>query len=389
MRQTNDIRKEELLLTGLCRLTFTGSQLAVLKDLAASVNDWKYFSLLANDHGVAALAYDNLEKAGLLSLLPPEASAFLRNASYMSLARNTGKMQLMQEILGILDREKIKIVLLKGMALELMVYGNRGLRQMSDADVLTAHNDCMRAYRALTRHGFVSLPVKSVFHRLILDYYGKHLPPVIKNGYAVEIHHALFGSGKEALTGQLYATASGINIGDKIAFVPAPQILFLYLLKHLQKHEMSNDSQLRLYTDLVVMIEKYGQEILNEELLNLSEKAEMNQLLASKLWLLQEFWDLSYPAGMIGFINKWKADNLTEKFLFFLKSPKNNPVQDKSVPYRSILKDIPGFHRKVLFVMGDLVPTLTFMKKRYNCSGFKALMYYPHRLGKLVWLVRR
>lgn len=390
MRKDDEIRKEELFLIGLCRLSISGSQLSSLKEIAASASDWKYFSLLANDHGVAALAYDNLEKAGLLSILPGDISAFLRNASYMSLVRNTGNMRMIQEVLGTLESEKIKVVLLKGMALELMVYGNRGLRQMSDADVLTGHSDCMRAYNALIRHGFVSMPVKSVFHRFILDYYGKHLPPVIKNGYAIEIHHELFGSGNEVLTHQLYSTSSEVRTGDRTAYVPAPQIFFLYLLKHLVKHEMSSDSQLRLYTDLVVMIEKYGQQIINEELLLLSAKAGMRGVLASKLWLLQQFWNLSYPAGIVDFINKWKEDDALEMFLFFLKSPKNNPVPDKSVPYRSILRDIPGFHRKALFILGDLLPTISFMKKRYNCSsGFKALLYYPHRLGKLVWLIKK
>lgn len=390
MRHNDDIRKEELLLIALCRLGFTASQLSVIKDLTAQVSDWKYFSVLANDHGVTALVYNNLEVAGLLNMLPVDISTFLKNAYYISLARNSGNMKTMQEVLGTLEGEKIKVVLLKGMALELMVYGNRGLRQMSDADVLTAHKDCMKAYKNLINHGFISLPVKSIFHRLILDYYGKHLPTLIKNGYAVEIHHDLFGSGKQDMTDLLYSTSTIVKIEERTAYVPSPQILFLYLLKHLQRHELSNDSQLRLYTDLVVMIEKYGPEVLDEQLLNLSAKAELNQFLASRLWLMEEYWNVSFPQKIKDFIDKSKHDGTEEKFLFFLKSPKNNPVPDKSVPYRSILRDMPGFHRKILFVMGDLIPTIAFMKKRYNCgSSLKVLFYYPQRLGKLVWLLRR
>jgi hypothetical protein len=53
---------------------------------------------------------------------------------------------------------------------------------------------------------------------------------------------------------------------------PSPQIFFLYLVKHLWQHEMNNESQLRLYTDLVVLIEKHYDEILNYNLLKYASK---------------------------------------------------------------------------------------------------------------------
>jgi hypothetical protein len=43
-----------------------------------------------------------------------------------------------------------------------------------------------------------------------------------------------------------------------------PEFRLFSLVKHLWFHEINNESQLRLYTDLVVLIEKYGEKIINQ-----------------------------------------------------------------------------------------------------------------------------
>ena len=172
----------------------------------------------------------------------------------LSLSRNAFNTEAMGEVLRLLNGENIKTVLLKGLALELSVYGNSGLRQMTDVDILISREQCMKARNILMSNGYVSLPVKSVFHKLIIADTGKHLPSLIKNGTSVEIHHELFGGRKNVLTRMLYENSYEIEIKGEKAYIPQPQIFFLYLVRHLYLHEMNNESQLRLYTDLVVLI---------------------------------------------------------------------------------------------------------------------------------------
>lgn len=389
MSQYPEISIEESFLIGLCRLRFTEAQKEQLARSAQRISDWRYFGTLANNHGVAALVYDNLETTGLLSQVPQESAAFLRNAALMSLARNTSNMQMMHDVLEILGHAGIKTVLLKGMALELMVYGNRGLRQMSDADVLVERGRIIEANRSLIRAGFKPLPVKSVFHKPILAYLGKHLPSLIKNGFSVELHHELFSRENHELTIKLFDTSDETDFSGKKAWLPRPGILFLYLVKHLYSHEINNDSQLRLYTDLVVLLERYGEEILDDKLTGMAEAAGLTRYLATRLWLLQQFWGQEFPGWVKEYIEKWKEADQLQKFLFFLESPKGNTVPDRSVPYREVFRYVPGLHRKALYLLGDLFPTISFMKNRYKCtSGWKAALYYPHRWGKVLWLMK-
>jgi len=123
---------------------------------------------------------------------------------------------------------------------------------------------------------------------------------------------------------------------------------------------------------------------------DLAGKAGVNEILSSYLRLLRDFWGISFPKWMNDFIDKWSGNSSIDRFVFFLKSPKDNPQSDRAMVYRYHLGEIPGFHRKLLFVAGDLFPTPEFMKNRYGCkSMLKAFIYYPLRWGKLWYLFKR
>ena len=388
MKNSLNIRDEEILLLGLCRLSFNVELKVMLMALAESVTDWNYFVSLANAHGVAALVYNNLKKLNFLEYLPKKCGEQLHNALLMSLSRNTHNSEGLCSVLELLKKDDLKMVLLKGIALELTVYGNSGLRQMTDVDVLMTREDCLKTRKILMENGFIPLPLKSMLHRSILADTGKHLPTLIKNDFAFELHHELFGAGKNVLTKMLYDNSYEITINGEKAFFPAVKLFFLYLVKHLYLHEMNNESQLRLYTDLVVLIEKYRDEIINYDLLEYAVQAGMAEILAWRLEPLRDLWGISFPDWMNDFINKWYNPDSINKFVFFLKSPKNNPTPDRSWLYRHNLGEIPGVHRRVLYVLGDLFPTISFMKKRYGCSsGLKAFLHYPLRWGKLLYLL--
>jgi hypothetical protein len=387
MNSDLSIRNEEYLLIELCRLDFSNEHLSRIRSLKSVITDWNYFRNLANVHGVAALVCHNLEKHKLISGIPEEIVSYLRSTLMISLSRNTFNTESMRDVLRMFNAEKIKTVILKGLALENSVYGSSGLRQMSDVDILIDRNECIKARKILMSNGYESLPVKSPFHEMIIDHFGKHLPSLIKNGTSVEIHNELFGDRKNLMTKMLYDSSYEFNIKGEKAWLPRPQIFFLYLIKHLWLHEINNESQLRLYTDLIVLVEKYRDEIINNDLLKYASEAGMTEILAWHLEPLRDMWGIGFPEWLNEFIDKWNSPDFSNKFIFFLRSPKDNPPDDKAGFYRQIVREIPGLHRKFLYVLGDLFPSIAFMKNRYKCkNAWKVLIYYPHRLGKIMWL---
>jgi hypothetical protein len=388
MKSELKIRSEEKLLLGLCQLEFSDENLQKIKSLIADVSDWNYFRNLANLHGVAALVWHNLEKHNLHSGIPDEVLTYLKSTLMINISRNSFITEAMGEVLHQLNNSKIKTVILKGFVLENSVYGNSGLRQMSDVDILIDRDQCILARDILISKGFASLPVKSFYHKFILAYSGKHLPSLFKNGLSVEIHNELFGGSNKKMTRTLYETSYEAEIKGEKTWFPQPQIFFLYLVKHLWLHEINNESQIRLYTDLMVLIENHSVEILNHNLINLASESGMSEILASHLEPLRDMWGVTFPDMINSFIDKSSKSGSIKNFIFFLRSPKNNLPVDKPKLYRHIISDIPGFHRKFLYVLGDVFPSISFMKKRYKCKNtLQAVRYYPVRLGKLLWLI--
>ena len=92
---------------------------------------------------------------------------------------------------------------------------------------------------------------------------------------------------------------------------------------------MNNESQLRLYTDLVVLLTKYRDEIINYDLLTYASQAGMSEILAWRLEPLRDLWGISFPEWIDEFIDKWYNPDSINKFIFFLKSPKDNPPVDR------------------------------------------------------------
>jgi hypothetical protein len=384
-----EISDEEILLLGLCRLNFSEEYSDRLLKIASRIKGWDYFLSLASLHGVASLVSRNLEAAYIEGEVPVRIVNELRSARMMSLGRNAFLFKSAETILRTFNDSSLKCILLKGMALELSVYGNEGLRQMTDIDILLGTDECLKASELLEEKGFRKAPVKSWFHRPLTLYTGKHLPSLEKDGVSVDIHHDLFGGRRSVLTKLLSDNSAPIKVGDQRAFIPESQIFFLYLVKHLWLHELNNESQLRLYTDLVVLLEaRYG-EIINYDLIDLASKAGITKILAHKLEALRDLCGIGFPDWVDDFIDRWYSPATVNKFVYFLRSPKNNPPERRGRAYRNSVAAIPGLHRKILFVLGDLIPTVGFMKKRYKCSSaITALLHYPLRLGKIILLIR-
>ncbi|MGQ9619633.1 MAG: nucleotidyltransferase domain-containing protein [Bacteroidales bacterium] len=389
-RMPVEISDEEILLLGLCRFSFSEELKRNITTLVSGVKDWKYFTGLASEHGVSALVWSNLQKLGLQELLTDEYKSALYSSHLLSISRNAFHLAGTEELLSHLNKEGIKVILLKGLALELTVYGNAGLRQMTDVDLLIDRRDYLKARNILMDNGYDSMPVKSGFHKPIVEWTGKHLPSLMKNGLSVDIHLELFPGRKNNLTARVIETAGEIKLEREKVYVPAPQLFFLYLARHLYGHELNNESQLRLYTDLVVMVEKYREEILNYELISNAREAGISKILAWKLEPLRDLWGLEFPDWLNEFTSRWFNPDSINRFIFFLKSPKGNKPVNPGKVYRDMIREIPGLHRKILFILGDIFPSVTFMKGRYSVKNtFKVLLYYPLRLGKLLRLVSK
>jgi hypothetical protein len=378
------------LLILLCRNTPSPEQVREIAQVTTTVEEWNTFTRLAGEHGISALVWHNLERMQLTGSLPEQEQTVLRQAFLTSLTRNTYLTDRLTEAVKILAQQGIDVVLLKGMALELSLYGNGGLRQMNDVDLLIHPDRCMEAWRLLQKHGFVAKPFKSPLYKLIALYEGKHLPELTRGDLTLEIHHNLFPSHPE-ITLEMITSGSVAEIGGEIVYMPPPHLHFLYLLRHMQYHQMEKgETQLRLYADLLMLAEKHRDEILNSTMAELARKTTGTDYLEERLYLLMHFWGTDPGESLRILVHSIDKKGVKEQFRHFLEKPKGNPAPSRRETLPEALRRIPGFHRKAIHLTGEVFPSLSFMKQRYNTPNrVAALAMYPVRWYRIAAMVLR
>jgi len=371
---------EEKLLLSLCRLDFSDLQKSEVRLLMKEVRDWDRFVRLSNEHGIIVLAWHNITGTGNAGYMPSENLAILQKAYYKSLARTTYLYDRLSGILELARDVDIRVVLLKGMALERTIYRNRGLRQMTDIDILVREDDVLKLRKILMMNGFRSEPFKSPLYRYLIPYLNTHIPRLTKADCHVEIHYKLFDQPDNTLTEKVRELSVPLKLNDHEAFVPPPRLFFLYLISHLSHHRQGGDSQLRQYTDIYLLLCDRYDEIMDDNLISQAREANMERELAVMLYILRNYWDVSFPSWINDFIAGYDHSTEAGKFSRFISRPKDNPDKQVSLKYVKQLKVLPGPGKKALYIAGFFFPSLAFMKKRYRTrTVWGAIANYPVR----------
>jgi hypothetical protein len=383
----NDLNNEEKLLFSLCRLDFSPAQKSQISGLIKEVTDWKYFIDLANGHGIIALCWFNITSGGYDKDVPSDYLKLLHSGYYKTLTRNVFLKNIFEEIIGLAEKAGIRIMPIKGMALEQLVYGNRGLRQMSDIDILVEMDKALYLRDTLLKNGYSSVPLISGLHKSILPYLKRHLPVMEKSGVLVEIHVKLFEQEDNNLSEGIFRNSYKNLNSERNFFLPEMQVHFLYLVQHICNHENKKDLKLKLYLDLALLISAFREKILNEKIVEYSLVANLNKELFEKLKILEIFWQLSLPERFERVDDSVEAELISQKFIRLIK----DPFQDNSDKITGDLfkpfRKIPGLLNKILFLAGYVIPSLTYMQYYYKTgSKLSALIFYPVRWWRLLRL---
>jgi hypothetical protein len=385
---TSENEKDQVitLLLLLSRTTFTEEERVLAEKGCRTLTGWKLFSDLVIRHGVAALVWQNITDLGLAESVPEQERGLLENIRFKTIARVSYITSAAAEVVAELEKEGIRALLLKGLALEHSVYGSRGLRQMSDADLLVAPEDALRAQNILVKAGFVSRPVKSSLYRHIILDLGNHLPELHRNGISVDMHHRLFGPEGAEIVKRALEKPETISISGGTYYVLPPGIALLGLVNHVFKHEVKGEFQLRLYTDIYLLVKKHEGNIFNGSLLSDADRTGISGGLRTVLTILNKFYGLDMPPEFNA------LEGTEQETVAAFRDNLLDPGQSKPLSQKDIflenLRSLRGIRRKLIFITGDLFPSLQFMKNRYGCNtALSALLYYPHRLGKFLWVI--
>ncbi len=382
----DDLLRSVKLLLLLGRTEFTGEEKDRIISEFESFSSWKQFASLAVRHGIAALIWQNITDLGLEKMVPETERVLLGGLRFKSIARVAWITEAAAEVTGLLENAGIRVVLLKGLALEHTVYGSRGLRQMSDADLLVAPSDALRARDILQSHGFESMPMKSPLYKHIILDLGNHLPELRRGGLSVDLHYRLFGPEGEDMVSKAVGDSEVISDGRGTFRILPPMTSFLALVNHIYKHEVKGEFQLRLWTDIYLLLQKYGSSIMTAGLPAAAEEAGIQKEARIVMTVMEQVWGVAVPGVMRARTPDEEAK--AGRFMHDLMHPGAVESISQREMFNRNLASLKSFRKKAIFIIGDIFPSVGFMKRRYGCnSAAGAVLRYPHRLGKIAWIL--
>ncbi len=168
----------------------------VLEKLCNPRLNWLKFISTGSNHLVLPAIYRNLEKAGLLPELPGIITEHLEKIFTLNLERNNSIIAQSEDITGILNRENIKIMFLKGLGnIFDGLYSSPGERMIQDIDILVPLESWEPAVELLKKKGYRS---RKPYDPGITPY-RKHYPRLFRDdsNASVELHRYPVGKRYE------------------------------------------------------------------------------------------------------------------------------------------------------------------------------------------------
>jgi Uncharacterised nucleotidyltransferase len=228
--ESNEVR----LLLACAASTVDAARATRIRELAARETDWNDLVSRARRQSVLPLLFWQLD-ACCPDLVPAPTLQLLREYFQQNTARNVLLTGELLSFLNALKAQGIAAMPYKGPSLAVSVYGNLGLRQFADLDILIRKADVAAATEVLLDLGFsahfkisedqLERFIRLSYVRLFQRNSGKQI---------VELHWGIAPHffGFEPDIDALWADLTTINLSGQPVLSPSPELLLLLLCVH-------------------------------------------------------------------------------------------------------------------------------------------------------------
>lgn len=193
--------------------------------------DWSGVVDSAEWYGLAPLLFKRLKQGGARDLVPADIWERLLLAYFAGSDRNSRLYRALRPVLGGLQDAGIPVIVLKGVFLAGVVYGDVAVRPMCDADLMVPRAQAARAQAVMLDMGGVPEYSEDIESRCKRD---AHLPGVVFHDLAVEIHWTIAsptGPVKIDVDG-LWNRAQPACVAGVRVLALSPEDLLLHLCLH-------------------------------------------------------------------------------------------------------------------------------------------------------------
>lgn len=316
-----------------------------------------------------------------------------------NLARNMYLYAELKRILETLYDKGVEVIVLKGATLAKTVYGDIGLRQMSDIDLLVKKEDLFHAEKIMSGlgyyfHGNMSPEWYRENHQHISYIHPEtHIPVEIHWHIAKKTHMSRIRIVDTDIIEGWWEDAKTLEFCSNKAFLLCPDDLIIHLCLHFFKHRFI--SQNRGFTsrgaliqmcDIFQTLKHYKNEIDWVRLRDKAEQYGIDTLVYTALFIIKEFMD-EHDNDSHNTLWKLSSEDLDHELARLIKK--------KLFIKEDILPIIPStlirsraahtFQEKIKILLRGTFPDREIISKKYSIPRTSKMLYfyyiiYPFRV---------
>lgn len=247
--------------------------------------EWDNLINEANAHSITGLLYPALKKKKDNGI-SKDVIEKLKKYTFNSAIRQSNHIKRTSEILNLFNENNIPVIVLKGLVVR-EYYPKPDLRTMCDSDVIIHKNDLEKVRKLLLQKGFIE--EKDAGHHIAF----------LDSGFNLEVHWTLanetFRKGQECFQEKIWDDAIKIKVGGVDTLSLGLEDLALHLCAHMASHMAISGFGVRQLADLVLLVEKKGNEIDWNSFKEKAEKSGLTQFSIGMFKVCNYLFDMDIP----------------------------------------------------------------------------------------------
>lgn len=354
--------------------------------LTSSFLDWDRVCSFARAHGVTGLLYTNLLKSNSAERIPEQVARNLKQAYHLTAYRNTILASEHDYIIKNFNAENVPVISLKGIDFLESLYGNAGLRPLSDIDLLVRKSHLQHAERIMAASGY-TLKKEHAGHRAehfhsVFRRTRKHATICVELHWDVDLPGSPFAISAEELC--LRALPSPVGSARRYRLAHEDCVLFncFHVVRDVKWSNLDN-FPLKNFCDLAEYIKKHGDRIDWHVLTQRASAYKITRPVFLVLLLLQELFPIDLPVCPQDILRTTGFDSATAGYItnkyVLLRNAAQTPLPSLLIKL-SDEKSIPG---KIAILCLHLKAVLLRYHNDYYASLNRSFLYTSLRTSSL------
>jgi len=337
--------------------------------------DFDFLINTAIKEGLAGLLYKNFMKSGLMEILDRKQRERLQSLYYRTVIFNLKLFHDLREILQLLNRKKIKVVLLQGAALFPQIYGDIGLRPMTDIDFWVLKGDYPGLISVLSSQGYERDPIyPNTFRKgsTIFDFHTH-----ILWADRIRAHKLLLPKSQECI----YQETRIIHFEGQKVLCLSPYDQILYLSLHALKHNLNRLIWLVDIKNILTSWERSDW----AGLINRTRELGQEKTISFIFFLLLHMFDFKLPPEAWRLMERKRLNFLERKVLWRRIKKDSLPVWSPLV----LFSTGKGLKKSFSLVFETLFPRPEILRQVFeDTPNRKVWQLYGMRILQLLGMIR-